>query len=65
VDGKMTDFQLLNFVEERGIQIWPTRKVKHGPVINWYVQNVCPFVQTYAPTLREALTKLKEAIDNK
>lgn len=49
-------------VQERGIQIWPTRKSKNGPVMNWYAQNVFPFIQSYGGTVREALTKLEKAI---
>lgn len=59
----MTDTELLDFVEERGIQIWAQRKSKHGPVTHWWVQNVFPFIQTYAPTVREALIKLKKKVN--
>lgn len=60
----MSDTELLDMVQKRGIQIWPQRKTAHGPVINWYAQNVSPFIQTYGSTVREALLKLKKAIDN-
>lgn len=58
----MSDKELLDMVQERGIQIWPTRKSKNGPVMNWYAQNVFPFIQSYGGTVREALTKLEKAI---
>jgi hypothetical protein len=53
---------LIDFIEKRGIQIWPTRQSKHGPVINWWVQNVSPWVQTSDTTLRGALAKLQKAL---
>lgn len=59
----MTDTELLDFVEKHGIQIWPVRKSKHGPVIHWWVQNPAPFFQTYGPTVRQALTQLKEKVE--
>lgn len=58
----MSDSELMDFVQQRGIQIWPVRKSKHGPVMNWYAQNVFPFIQSYGGTVREALTKLEKAI---
>jgi hypothetical protein len=60
----MTDTELLDWVERDGIQIWPQRKSKHGPVMQWWVQNVLPWVQTYDKTLRGALHKLAEAVNS-
>lgn len=59
----MTDTELLDFVEQRGIQIFPQRKSKHGPVIHWWVVNPTPFFETYGPTLRGTLTRMKEKVD--
>jgi hypothetical protein len=61
--SKQDDESLLDFIERRGIQIWPMRKSKHGPVLHWWVQNVSPFVQTYDTTLRGALRKLQRVIE--
>lgn len=55
----MSDTELLDFVEKHGIQIWPARRSKHGPIVVWWVQNATPFIQTYdRSTLRGALHKL-------
>ena len=61
----MSDFQLMNFVEEKAIQIWPLRKSKYGPVVNWYAQNTAPFIQMHGTSVREALTKLHDAMEPK
>jgi len=57
----MSDKELLDWIERDGIQIWPIRKSKHGPVTSWYVQNPAPFQQTYGDTVREALHKLAKS----
>jgi len=59
----MTDTELFDFVELRGIQIWPQRKSKHGPIMCWWVQNPSPFFQTSSPSLRVALQNLKKVAD--
>jgi len=59
----MTDTELLNFVESNGIQIWPVRKTKHGPVMQWWVQNPSPWFQMSATSLRVALERLKKKIE--
>lgn len=56
----MTDKQLVDFVEKHGIQIWPMRQVKHGPVLQWWVQRVSPFLQLARPKLRDALKALAD-----
>ena len=58
----MTDTEMIDCVEKNGIQIWPTRKSKHGPVLQWWVQNILPFCQTARPRLRDALEALAQEI---
>jgi hypothetical protein len=55
----MTDTELVNFISENGIQVWPQRKSKHAPVLRWWVQNVSPFVQISDGDLRSAVERLR------
>lgn len=57
----MNDKQLIDWMERDGIQAWPVRASKHGPVLRWWVQLVLPFMQVSDTTLRAALEKLAEA----
>lgn len=56
----MTDTDILDFVEKHGIQIWPQRKSRTGPVLNWYAQYPFPFVQVARASCRAALADLIE-----
>jgi hypothetical protein len=53
---------LIEFIEQRGLQIWPVRKTRYGPVLFWYVQNVSPFLQVSDASLKGALQKLQKAL---
>jgi hypothetical protein len=59
---QMSDSELIAFIEANGIQLWPVRKSKHGPILHWYAQATSPFQQLAAPTARLALARLFTAL---
>jgi hypothetical protein len=50
------------FIERNGVQLWPQRKAKHGPIMQWWAQVSFPFEQTYGATPKEAVEKLYGAL---
>lgn len=59
----MSDKDWMNFIESRGVHVYPQRRSKHGPIMHWFTATPTPFIQTSGNTLKEALVRLYEALD--
>lgn len=60
----MTDTELVDFVDKRGIQVWPERKrTGTREIFGWWAQSPHPvFMQIAKPTWRMAVEALRDAM---
>lgn len=56
--AKDFDELFLDFMERRGVQVWPNRNSKGTAIVSWTASCANPFIQTTKQNLKAAIVKL-------